>query len=601
MNVTFILPQALFASLYVHLFLFMIVYLLAKLKTPNTLDHNIKETHAPYIMPTSYSMFKWPRTDIILFCFLAMATIKFTYSIETVMDINFDESSCLYRGTKLIKNGLPCTQLAPLYAIWYYLLSLFEKDNVRLYYLNYKTLISSTTLAIYVYLRRIKVIPFISVVASFLYLISGICNTYKLVAHFALLVLFLFLIPATFTKSREGYYCVVGLGILAISFARPEYFVSFILFCLVFLFFILQKLRARSIRPRSDLPKILSFLFTIALLLYIFGNPSSGRRCWSAFSQHFSVNYVRWHNSSLNPWLDTEQIVKSVFGNANTIIGCAISNSREFFRHILCNGVGYIRNSLAIVLAKFPNTLPLLGNLTRQMEALFFAVAAIYLIKKRPKISRIPNSKKINHPGLLVLVLLIPPLLSAILIHPKKYYLTIQAVIMIVLSASFISRTITNNAKIRQMGLWISLLLGVLILSLTPNWVSGWSIIPGKIAIKKKIDQERLSILKTIKFIRSLDITEGVNMLAARSRYFIYLDDNYSQTDMWLKKRPFNEFIRRHKINMIILSRDLETDTRFVNDSQFKFFLKDPRSPGFTKLKIPDTKKYLFVKEELLK
>ena len=109
------MPQASFAILYMYLFLFMIIYLLAKLKTPNNLDYNTKETYTPHATASSHSIFKGLRTDIILFCFLAIATIKLTYSIETVMDIDFGGAHYLYRGTRLIRHGLPSAKFAPLF------------------------------------------------------------------------------------------------------------------------------------------------------------------------------------------------------------------------------------------------------------------------------------------------------------------------------------------------------------------------------------------------------------------------------------------------------------------------------------------------------
>ena len=93
--------------------------------------------------------------DLILFCALIAASLKLTYAIDAFMDIGLDDESLyLYNGIKLIKEA----QWAPLHSLWYHLLSLLEKDRIALYYLNYKILICATTAALYVYLRKIKIL-----------------------------------------------------------------------------------------------------------------------------------------------------------------------------------------------------------------------------------------------------------------------------------------------------------------------------------------------------------------------------------------------------------------------------------------------------------
>jgi len=543
------------------------------------------------------------RTDIILFCFLIMASMKFVSSIETSMDIGLaDESYFLHNGVKLIENGLPSAQWAPLYAIWYYLLSSLEKDTINLFYLNYKILIFLTTLALYICLRRIKVNPYVSIISSFFYLISVIPQLFVHCLLFALLILLLFLIFTTFARSEEEHHFLLGIGILLLSLVRPEYFISFLLFCLVFLYFILQKIKAGLIKYNSGLLIMFSFSAIVFLQLYFFGNPLHGDRSWLAFGMNFSRNFVRWHNLSINPWSNWEQITKSVFGDANSIISAATSNSKEFFRHILYNAVGYIKNLIDMPLSALQNLIPvILNKLIRRTELLFIIIIIIHLLRKRHDIKKISDNKVIRHFLLIFVVISIPVMLTALIMTPNYHYLTIQAVIFIIFFSYLISKSITSYTEKKQTRLLTSFLLGVLIFLLTPNRFNGWDIMPmpkmeGKIGLQMKQQD-----LKTIKFIRALNITEKVNMLEAARGYFVYLGDNYKMITESEKKEKFDNFILNNKVNMIVSDKTLEQDTRFIDDSEFKSFLEKPDRLGFTKIKIPNTEKYLFVKNILLK
>lgn len=531
--------------------------------------------------------------DIILFCFLAISAIKLTYLIETTMDIGlYDESCYLDIGVKVTASGLPPAQIAPLYSVWYYLLSIFEKNNIRLYYLNYKLLISFTTLIVYVYLRRIEILPFVAAIFSFLYLVSGCSLFWPWIVHFALAILLLFFILASFTKSKEDYYIAAGLGILTISFARPEYTVSFILFCVAFLFYIPVRLKKGFLTPMSAFVKIFIFVLITASLFHIFGNPLSGPRNWNAFRQHFSLNYVEWNNSPVNSWTNSEQITRAVFGESDSVIGAAAGNPKEFFRHFLYNAGNYVRNSLTAFFVTsdcFGVQEP--AELIKYLEFLCLIVIGIYLLKKKAQLF-----KKIDYLSIFLL-LYIPAILSSILIYPRGHYLIIQTAMIMIILADFISKALTDGSGIKQAKISAALLLGMLIFVLTPNLSACRSFISNEDTGKEIVRREILPNLKTIEFIQSLNITGKVNMLEAEGGYDIYLGDNFKRVAEYDKKESFNKFILDHKINMIVLSERLKNDTRFFDDKEFKYFLEQPQALGFRKFGIFNTGRYLFVKD----
>src|SRR5690349_8172504 len=77
--------------------------------------------------------------DVIIIIIILLLGAMLASGLENAVDIGlYDESAYLYRGIQLLHNGLAVPAKAPLYSIWYFVLSLIQPDRIRLYYLNYK-------------------------------------------------------------------------------------------------------------------------------------------------------------------------------------------------------------------------------------------------------------------------------------------------------------------------------------------------------------------------------------------------------------------------------------------------------------------------------
>ena len=546
------------------------------------------------VKPANRPRFKSLIIDIVYICFLAAAAIKFTQSMAVAVDIDLNcESGYLYNGVNLTGEGHFNVQYGPLYIVWYYFLSLFEKNNIHLFYLNYKLLVVSTTLGLYFYLRRLKVVAAISAIAAFLYLFFGICLIIPWHALLALLILLSFFALSTFTKSETGGYCTVGIGILAASFARPEYTLAFILFWLGGLLLIRRKFRQGLIRPKSDLPKILLLLLLTLTVFSVFGNPLSGDRSWVTFGHHFAVNYKKWHNLPIKPWYDYPEVASRVFGAANNIAGAAVSNSREFLRHISTNAAGYFAHSLHMLFADSLQALLRLPRwLLRGIELLLFGIAAAYLFKNRLKILKGPNRTRTKQLLIFGAILVAPALLSGILIYPNKRYFLVQGAMIIILFSYAVSSVMANKVRVKRAKLLLALLLGALILFLTPSMDRVGSAMLGGMRVRRG----KLPNVKTIRFIRELNIGEEVNILGAGGGHDIYIGNNYQRVTGYEKETSFNKLMGDYEIGMIVLSKKLRGLARFTRDSVFEDFVNDPRPWGFVKMEIPGTKRLLFIR-----
>ncbi len=226
--------------------------------------------------------------DLGVVFFIVVLAIKLFWGVTNAVDIAWDdETQYLAQGVSLCQKGLPSPQWAPLYAIWYQLISWFVEDNFFLYYANYLILGSLTPVIFYIFQRHVGFGRIWAFIFSCIYLTSySNLVAWPYPTKFALLIFLFFLLVYLKLQVRDTKYCVLSLGLLLITFVRPEYFLSFIL---VLLWWIIKSDRKKSFRQTFTIVLVASLLsFTI------FGNPLRGSRSADAFRQHFAINYIMW-------------------------------------------------------------------------------------------------------------------------------------------------------------------------------------------------------------------------------------------------------------------------------------------------------------------
>src|SRR5918998_5127030 len=242
--------------------------------------------------------------DGLAILFLLLAGLKFTYWLPLISDISMpDETYYLIRGVKLVQDGVPLAEDAPLYSAWYYVLSLLQPDRVTLYYLNYQAVTVLPPIFIFFLLRRYGLSTLAGMIISGLFLISAV--NFPLMpkaSHFALIIILLSLIAATYTKRDTSAILLVCIGALLCSYVRPEFFLTYLLILMLYIMVVVTS--RREIRIWRELLGLSAVLSVSALLLYVFGWPafssSSGGRSFVAFGQHFSLNWVHWSGSDLD-------------------------------------------------------------------------------------------------------------------------------------------------------------------------------------------------------------------------------------------------------------------------------------------------------------
>ena len=526
--------------------------------------------------------------DAIIAVFILFTGWVFTFQIEQFLDIGlYDESIYLRRGVSLPVSGFPLAQDAPLYASWYYLLSLFQPDRVELYYLNFKAMTVLPALLWFLFLRINHIPRLVAVSVSLLFLMSS-ANfiTWPKVSHFGIMVLFLGLILSSLLKTPIAKLSVAIVFVLLASYARPEFFLAFLglsILAGLLVFRAFRQERLRSVR----LPMFLTVMLCLALLLYLGLPMGSGNRDMMAFGQHYSLNWVGWTGADLNPWTNWETIVQKDFGDVTSPLGAFASNPSAFLRHVYSNLHQIVPRLHLVFFHGFPG-----GSQSTLAAAVLivFIAATVLLTNRKFLVSRLQKIRENGKESLLLLgilaVLLLPSLVSVVALYPRDHYLLILVLLSISAVLVVLLRDITSPQSIlHNMG---TILICIVVVALLRP-------------ISTEVMAQKQPNLEVIMFLKSLTITEPVRILEAEGGYGIYVGDNYTRIAEYDKESGFSSFLKKYPINVIVLSDGLRNDTRFKDDAEWVAFLDNPGSEDFVSLDVPALEnRNILVKESLL-
>ena len=545
--------------------------------------------------------------DLLLVSFLLLSSLKLMSGIEQITDIRLsDESYYLHNGLVIFQEGLPPAEWSPLYSLWYWLLKQisFSTNNIELYYCNHKLLTALVAGALYLSLRAMGCERVISVIAGVAFLLSGIPVIWPRPTHFALLFWLVLVGTLPYYQKHLDFALSLGLTCLFISFIRPEYFLSFLVVSGLIGIGILIEIKKARLHQNLGTKLILYVaLATIAILAL--GVPtSSGGRGWWAFASHFALRWTWWTGSRLNPWTEYPEIVSSVFGNVDTIRGALVENPAAFGRFIWENTQGYFTNTADILLGSLKDESPLLKDLNvgingliRSVECIVVVIAMVPMIWQRHDWLTSPESRRLGLRLLMLLgsieLTLIP---ATIIIFPRYHYLMMQALLLIIL-LSFVA-SLTLKSPILRVGILKGLVIGLVILLLTPSLNYGWCLGRNLCAFSRS-PSEPPPNLTTLRYLQDLEVNQPINLLAAGFEYRTYLENPVNRVDPFAKDGSFQHYLEAHQIEMVITDEWLLNDPGFQEDPEWQNFLDNPEVYGFVARQIPQTNRLLLLKKSL--
>lgn len=523
--------------------------------------------------------------DLIILMFILLAGMKFTYKIWTIIDIGlYDETAYLNDGLNLLSAGFPAAENSPLYAMWYWVLSVFIHNKVYLYYINYILLTILPPAVLYILMRKHQVSNILSLGASFFLLISvNNLETWPKISHFALIVVmifFVFIDNRHFIKS----FSIMGIGFLMASFARPELVVSYILIALPMLAVCIRRILIKRYLCKKEIVYVIGFGVMSLLFLGTLGSPLGGDRSFVAFSQHYALNWVDWHKSAMNPWTDFESIIKKDFGNVHSTTEAIIVNPVNFFKHISYNLLNYFKSVLGFW-EHFDILAPHTSLKFEKLEFYFIlSVIFIYMIGIRKFVTE--NFRNVVSKNIYLvtglIIFIIPELISCIIIYPREHYILPQVVSFTFVFLLFVPQ---YNLRLNKTNL---ITASFLLLAITPTLTIDYH-------FYNPFSTQTISV---IEYIENMHITGPVNMLEADGGYATYLGNNFKWISETSKNTNFNQFLKEDHINMVVVSDSLLNDRRFSDDNEWNEFLTV--HDNFFKVKIPNTRMSLIYDKKLI-
>jgi len=517
--------------------------------------------------------------DLVLLTILLIVGIKYIYGVSEYTDIAlYDESIYLHSGLTLFQNGFPNLSFSPLYAIYYYILSIFQHDPIKLYYLNYIVLTAMMPVLFYLYLRMFGIFKLPSFFLSIILLISN--ANYGLspkVCIFALYIILFSTIFIRYQNKTEYKFLLACISLFIASFARPEFMASFII---MFSIFAMYSIRCGfKYKNYTSLKMVLGLLFLASLSYLIMdGLPifSKGgpERSFVAFGQHFAINCVERSKINIDPWTNWEVAVRANFGSAKTIKQALMNNPAVFFLHIKQNIIRLPAVLFNMIGCRHNLILP--GNLTYWLNISLILIISLALTIKLSKLlnkSFFLSIKAFFKKKIILLLFMsaaiLPCIVSGALIYPAPPYLLLLVVMILTIIGIFISSITSEPNKLK---LYIS--YSILFVFIVP-------------CLSNSQPKYYLIYKETIQTIQNLHLTKSVNLLDIDGGYSHYLTSNFRWVLATKKNANFDTFLLDKKINMIVVSDRLNDNLKYRSDKKWSDFLSNYNKYGFNKIRIP--------------
>ncbi len=391
--------------------------------------------------------------SVILLLIIVGLGLILIWDLHILNDIYWaDEGLYLYNGRVFFKQQID-PAWGPFYSLWYYLLNWIEPNPIDLYHLNFKILIVSTSVALFYFLRSVKINLAVSFLLSILLLISyHNLIVWPKIAHFTFVIILLGF--SIIQRQREKNRIIISGIVLSfiLSYIRPEFFLTFIL---LFIYIIAYTFGRKKFR--FDLLKKLIFPLIIFLIIIFFiGIPYSAKRSFGAFAQHYSFSkFMEINQNTDDPWLETEKYLSNDFGKAESIYDAVLRNHKAFLNHIIKNLKLYFTSSINLFTELLvPNSIIHLSATSRLfvVSAVFFLIIYIKMVLKSLKTSTSQLVKAYGENKLILslcFVFIIPSIISSLVYYPRDHYLFIQYALFTILFLP-LTKLITFKITITQ-------------------------------------------------------------------------------------------------------------------------------------------------------
>ena len=532
--------------------------------------------------------------------------VYMTSGISAFMDIQLSDETKYLAGGMNFFDRVP-KGWGPSYSAWYKVLHLLQPDPIKLHYLNFTVLATGVSILLFILLYRLKVPALLAFFIGCCLLFADInIETWPRISHFATSLMLFALIVSTFLKSNYLKLLLFLMTALAISYARPEMGLAFILLLLITGCFVLYKRFRLSKREYiislALLPVIAIFFMKLGVpMLQTKGKPdmASGNypRSVTAYGQHFYLNYTEWNKMDDNILFFWDKVFEEHYEVHPSLLKTLLTNVPITVKHVSVNIWNYSRKSFDYVsgvllpdkILYMPVWLKLVLTLCCIGGFIWLAGWKVY----RKNIA--DHLRKYRTEYLLTLVLTLPPMISCTLIYPREHYIMLQIpLLFLIVTPLLLIHFKTDFNKFRTMiGIVMMTIVIFVLMPKGPKFdhFAVWQDRTGPV---------NLSAINTI---NEMGLDETYTVILNEGNIDTYLHNpnvtslvGYAQ----LKGIPFNQAIDTFNVKMIYVTSLLEDDPFYDLDDTWLEFLVDPSTLNFERIDLETPYSYLLVDQALV-
>jgi len=491
-----------------------------------------------------------------------------THGLRSAMDIFFlDETGYLQRGMNMFPK-IP-KLWGPVYCFWYKILSFIQGDAVSLFYLNFGLMAVLLALAAYFFLLRFRVMWPIALWLSLMVLIAPYnLTTFPKVSHFATMAAMLAFIAAYQVKHHLHRYTLIAVTFLILAYARPEFYLSFLLMVLL----IIAGISTKKVKLQWS-PWLVGGLIFIALLHIGLGFPLGTelrgyKRSFIAFGEHFSYNYSNWNDLEGYLWLTWETITQSQFGESKRFSEALLANPGMMFTHFMSNARLYLSHlDETLVTTLLP---------VKKVPFFLRMIIPVLLIAPLtlPDIRKAYWSRLKHHRAIFTFLFLLalPSILSCIVIYPRGHYIINQIPLIIWLTGELLSTIVRTYASSKVCGFVLPvILLAVVVYFVIPRLPSDYEYFELR---KENGKLNNLTVLNLLD--EHADVVEGKTLLSHEGDFRAFIEPNIQFVNAIDKKETgFQTFLDNIDPDMIYCTQTIFKNPNYLNDKEWIRFIED--------------------------
>ncbi len=421
----------------------------------------------PFRLPSHSTRLRVAESLIYLALF-GLAALRLLHGMDQVVDIGlFDETRYLSQGLRVTLTTLHQAWRAPLYALWYALLTHITPDPIALHDLNVRLLTLLLPLAFGVLLRALGWPKGWAFLAAWFLLISDLnLIPWPRVSAFTWVILLLGWALALRVRSAPLQRGVLFGATWLALYARPEMRLSAALLALEGL------IQSRTWPRRQRLLWLGGLALWVLLTVAVFGSPwREPGRLQAAFWQHYAYRWRGAYGINGGAWTQWEDIRQQAVGT-DSLTQALFTHPEVFARQWTANLKDLVPKWALLVSFHVPLVAPV------WWEGVFIALleGGLLLIALWRMHHRRPLQAEERFLLFSASVLALPGLLSAVLIYPRRHYLLGPGLVGMTLVAWALrppprssQEEKATGAHPRPWGLTV-LALAALLTWVTPSW-----------------------------------------------------------------------------------------------------------------------------------